>query len=307
MADEAVPGVTAADPREGGGARRRAAVDFLLGPADSIRLDAFRVAFASALLLYLAAWWQEPYEWLTREGFHVSAARSPLPTFPLLPAGAVPLFGVLMFAAVGAVIAGWRLPWSTVAALGFVIYVTFADSAAAFTMNKLFIAGLTILALGPTGSFLRVRAESPRATQSVWPIRVLQATLLVQYWAAGWCKVLHGTWLQDPLTLFSQAQGYYRTDLASWMLRNLPLDAWTAMQHSALAFELLAPLLFAVRRLRPLGYVWGGAFQIGTALMMKDLIYFSVQMMSFYLLFMDESNLHALRDRARRAVSRSKG
>jgi len=36
--------------------------------------------------------------------------------------------------------------------------------------------------------------------------------------------------------------------------------------------------------------------------MMKDLIYFSLQMMSFYLLFVDDAWLHALRLRARRAL-----
>jgi hypothetical protein len=291
-----------AGPRKNARSRTSTLVYSLLGRADPIRLDAFRVVFAGSLLLYLHAWWQEPYEWLTQVGFHISRASSPFATAPLLPVAALPLFGLLMFGAVGALLFGWRLPLSTLMVLAFVVYVTFADIAAAFTMNKIFIAGLAVLAVAPTGAYFRVGATQSAPGQSVWPIRILQATLLVQYATAGWCKVLHGTWLDDPLTLFSQAQGQYRTDLCSWMLRSLPLGAWTLMQHSALAFELLAPVLFAVRRLRPLAFAWGGTFQVGTALMMKDLIYFSLQMVSFYLLFVDDAWLHALRLRATRAL-----
>jgi hypothetical protein len=69
------------------------------------------------------------------------------------------------------------------------------------------------------------------------------------------------------------------------LLRHLPLWGWSVLQYLALAFELLAPLLFTVRRLRPVALVLGIGFHLVIALMMKDLIFFSLQMWTFYLLF----------------------
>ena len=282
--------------------RPRSLAGFLFGPSDPVRVDAFRAAFAASLLAYFAAWWSDPYEWLTEEGFHVSSAALGWPAAPLLPAAALPLFGIVLFGAIVAVVVGLGLPYATWAVLALVVYVTFADAGSAFTMNKLYIAGFAVLAVAGPGAYFRIRGRGPDPAPSAWPLRILQAVLLLHYGTAGLCKVLHGTWIADPLTLFSQAQGQYRTDACAWLLRNLPLDAWKLMQHSALAFELLAPVLFAVRRLRPLAFAWGAAFQLLVALTMKDLIYFSAQMMTFYVLFMDDATLHALRAWWRRRV-----
>ena len=57
------------------------------------------------------------------------------------------------------------------------------------------------------------------------------------------------------------------------------------MQHSALAFELLAPVLFCVPRLRWIGITYGIAFHFMIAALMSGLIYFSVQMWTFYALW----------------------
>jgi hypothetical protein len=129
----------------------------------------------------------------------------------------------------------------------------------------------------------------------VWPIRILQSTLLIQYFTAGWCKILLGPWLHDSHVLWSQAQGWYRTEAAGLAFQYLPPALWGAMQWSALCFELLAPVLFGFRRLRPVGFLMGGAFQILTAVMMHQLVYFSLQMLCFYLLFVDDAVLHRLR------------
>jgi hypothetical protein len=94
---------------------------------------------------------------------------------------------------------------------------------------------------------------------SVWPVRVLQATLLVMYFTAGTCKVLWGDWLRDSHVLYSQVQGPYRTEAAAWLLRHLPREAWNLMQSLSLSLELLAPVLFTVRRLRPMGFALGVA------------------------------------------------
>ena len=73
-----------------------------------------------------------------------------------------------------------------------------------------------------------------------------------------------------------------------------------AMQHSALAFESLAPLLLCVRRLRPVAYVWGIGFHLMIGLTMHMLILFSLQMICFYVLFVDARRLRRVEAGLRR-------
>ena len=271
-------------------------IKFWLGPADPIRLEAFRVVTGLCLLAYLLAWWQHADEWLTTRGFHISAAgyRS-IVVAPPLPPSALPWFGGLLFGGIAAFTLGWRTNLAAWVVLGGVTYVTVADVLAAYTINKLFIVSLAVLALVPLGSYWSLDQPPPPRARSVWPIRVLQATLLIQYFTAGWCKIAHGDWLQNPYVLWSQVQGIYRTDFAAWMLRVLPVGVWVWMQYAALTFELLSPFLFIVKRFRPIGFLWGGGFQLIIALTMHQLIYFSLQLVAFYVLFLDDSTLHALR------------
>ena len=120
--------------------------------------------------------------------------------------------------------------------------------------------------------------------QSVVLVRVLQCTLLLQYLAAGLAKA-DGDWLKYDDVLWGHVQGVYRTEIAAWALRTLPKWTWTVQQHIALGFELLAPLLLTIRRLRPLGFLFGIGMHFIITVMMKDLFYFSIQMWTFYALF----------------------
>lgn len=282
----------------------RAVLDFWLGPRDPIKLDTFRLAFGLSLALYMGAWWQHAEEWLTPQGFHVSAAAAGVyrPVAPLLTLAVLPLFGVLLFGALGAFVLGIRPALSTPLCLMLVAYVTFADPITAFTLNRLYIAGLAIMSVAGGGAYFRLRGPAPRPV-SVWPVRVLQATVIIQYFTAGWCKVVWGDWLESPYVLWSQSQGWYMTDLASWLLRHVPSGAFSWMQYSALSFELLAPILFVWRRLRPFGLAWGIVFQVGTALIAYQLAYFSLQMLSFYVLFLDDTTLHRVRLALRRPMA----
>ncbi len=274
---------------------------FWLGPQDPVRLDAFRVVFAATLLLYTLTWGQYGGEWLTSRGFHLSnhAAGAYWPVLPPLPPWALAPFLMAYLGAIVATLLGlWlRLSvWLTWLGVG---YVTFADPLSAFTMNRLFLVGFAVLALSDGGAWFRLgRPQTP--TASVWPIRVLQATLLLQYATAGWCKAAHGPWLQDHTVLFTQVWGYYRTAFASLLITTLPLWAWGLMQWSALIFEACAPILFGVRRLRPLAFVWGASFQVLVALTMDRLILFSLQLLCFYVLFAEDRFLHKLRAWLRR-------
>lgn len=270
------------------------ALRFWFGPVDPIRLDAFRVLIGLALLLYMAAWWRDAREWLTPIGFHLSAHVIPFaPVVPPLPPSLLLWFGVLFFGSLAAFILGWHATWATRIVLGCVTYVSLIDYLASYTINKLFIASFAVLAFVRLGVYWSLTPR-PAQPQSAWSLRVLQATLLIQYFTAGWCKVAHGDWLKNPYVLWSQIQGIYRTEFAAWLLHVLPAGVWAWLQYTALSFELLAPVLFLVKRLRPLGWLWGFGFSLMIALTMHQLGYFMLQMVSFYVLFMDDRTLHHL-------------
>ena len=271
-------------------------LDFWVGPCDPIRLDTFRVAMGFSLLLYMLACWQHAGEWLTAQGFHVSSAAAGAysPVAPLLPRLGLPLFGLVLFGSIVALIVGWRLRWSTWTVLGAVTYVTFADPIVAHALNRLFMVSFAVLAVVPQGGYWSLETRLPRP-QSVWPVRILQATIIVQYFTAGWCKAVHGDWLYNPYVLWTQAQGYYRTDFASWLLRVLPIGVWSWMQYGALSFELLSPVLFMSKRFRALGLLWGLTLHIMLALMMDRFAYFSLQMCCFYVVFLGGDTLHRFR------------
>jgi vitamin K-dependent gamma-carboxylase-like protein len=282
---------------------------FLVGPGDSIRLDSFRAAFGAVLVAFMAHWWlDDALEWLTVDGFHLSAAAAG-PSWlspPPLPVSALAPFGLVFFAVLVAFTLGYRLPWSAAAALLLTVYVSHVDPLASFTPNNLFIMGLALLTVAPAGAWWSVGGRTP-APVSVWPVRVLQATLLAMYFTSGACKVLWGDWLHDSHVLYSQVQGPYRTDAAAWLLRHLPIEAWNVMQSLSLSLELLAPVLFTVRRLRPVGFALGAAMHAGIALTMDEIGYLSLQMLCFYLLFVDERTLHRIRERVAAVGSRQIG
>jgi hypothetical protein len=278
---------------------------FWFTPGDTIRLDTFRVIMGLCLLIYILLRWSHAGEWLTQEGFHFSPEAafwySPI-TFPPLPIAALPWFGLVFFGSIIGMIFGWRLRWTTWITLICFLYVNYTDRISAFTINKLFIVSLTVLALAPmSGRGAPKRGQSLK--QPVWAIRVLQSVILIQYFTAGMCKFLNGDWSSNPYILWSQVQGIYCTDIASWMLYSLPKWTWAVQQYAAAAFEIGAPLLFGIRRLRPLAYIWGIGFHLIIALTMHDLIYFSLQLVCFYVLFMDDENLR----RVHRTLARTFG
>ena len=255
---------------------------------DPVRLDAFRVSLGLAMFFYffsISRGWSVAGEWLTNRGFHVSGTLLPsMPVASLLPVSWLPWFGALFFASLILWILGFHPRTLGCLVLGLVSYVSFADVLSNYSVNRLFMIGLAVLCCARRGS-----------SQTVWPIRILQMVLVLQYFMAGWAKVFYGDWLRDPLTLWSQLQVYYMNGFCAWVLPKVPLKAWSAMQYGTLLFELSAPFLFFIRKLRPVGLICGAVFHLIIALLMQDLIYFGLQMMSFYVLFVPEAALHKIR------------
>ena len=251
---------------------------FWYAPTPGAPLELFRVTLLATLAYYMAARFAYASEWLTTEGFHPSvlADRAHAPAVPLLSHGLLVPFAIVCFASIVFAAYGRLRRPATAVALACVIYVSLADPISAFTLNRLYVFALFLLLVAPAGRSI-----------PAWPIRVLQLTLLLHYAGSGVCKAVYGDWLKYQDVLWMQIQGLYMTDTAAWMVRNLPAWSFTAQQHAALGFELLAPLLLGVRRLRPLGFIIGIGMHLLVAVTMYQLIYFSLQMIVFYAVFLD--------------------
>lgn len=269
-----------------------------LGPHSAVQLESFRWTLTLALLVYTLAWTVEAREWLSAAGYHISPAASgglQLPV-PRLGPLSLPLFLLVYIGSMVAILLDLRPRACSYLVFAGLLYVTTADRLGSFSMNKLALVSWLVLLLAPWPA----RANGSESDQpdpqlrSAWPLRILQATLLLQYFGAGICK-LRGHWLDSSQVLWLQAQDIYMTALSAWMVRELPISAWAALQHSALAFELLAPILFCVRRLRPLTFAWGLLMHLGIALMMYRVGFFSLSVVAYYVLFVDERRLLALR------------
>lgn len=265
------------------------ATNFWFRPISANRMRLFERLFAITFIYYIAGWMTYSEEWLTTSGFHFSDAvmgiHFPDP-LPLLTPAQLPYFQVLIFAAPIMVVLGLFRRVALALCFGCAVYIQLADINAAFTLNKLYIVFFMLLLLQPRA----VEGADGKLYQSAWPTRIIQTTLLVQYSTAGICKAVHGDWMRIHDILYGHSVGIYRTELASWIARNAPHWTWIAQSKFALAFEVFAPLLFIKKfNIRVIGFVLGIGMHIVIAALMKDLIYFSLQMIAFYALFLPDS------------------
>ena len=248
----------------------------------------FECLFTLTFLNSLGRCFMEWREWLTVAGFHLQKVELQSmgypESWPLLVGWQAAVFAVMVMAGSVSLLLNWWRRAALILLFGCALYAQRVDYMAAFTLNKLYVGIYALLALGPG---MWRDQQTGRLMQCAAPMRVIQATLILQYFAAGLAKV-DGDWLKSGDLLWGHVQGVYRTEIAAWALRTLPRWAWTAQQHGSLAFELLAPLLFTVRRLRWVALSVGFGFHLIIALMMKDLIFFSLQMWTFYALFWPE-------------------
>lgn len=276
-------------PKEPDGGKEgtlRGWVSSLVDDIDALPLRVFEILFTATFLLrmgWLGLSWRE---WLTEEGFHLNAAElaavgCPEP-LPLLSApGAVLLAVVICLSAAGLVLNRARR-LALIGIFASALYTQGVDWMSASSISKLYVGVYGLLLLTP--GYVR-DATSGRLMISAVPVRLIQGTLILQYLAAGCAKAFKGDWLKYSDVLYTQVQGVFRTDFAAWCLRHLPKWSWTAMQWTTLLFELEAPVLFLVKKLRPIAFVVGIGLHLMIALMMKNLIFFSAQMWTFYALF----------------------
>ena len=276
---------------------------FWIAPMDALPLRVFEIAFTLAFFFRLGRNFMNWEEWLTAAGYHPTSEQYlamgyPQP-MPLLEPWMVPFFAMLLFGSGLAIILNKRRRLALWIILGCAFYAQAVDYFGSFAYNKIFIAVYALLATGP-GPY---RNEEGRLVVSAAMVRMIQATLVTLYFAAGIAKAFNGDWLKYNDVLWTHVQGFHRNELAALLLRHIPLWMWTVMQHSALAFELLAPVLFCVPRLRWIGIAYGIVFHLMIAALMSGLIYFSVQMWSFYAVWITASQWRLFWEALRRKIT----
>jgi Vitamin K-dependent gamma-carboxylase len=252
-------------------------------PVDALPMRIFERLFTLAFLAWTGRNFLHGREWLTAEGFHLTSdelLRMGYPeAMPLLTGRALPFAAAIVLAAAVAQICNYHRRLALAVLCTSAFYLQAADYLAAFTLNKLFVGIYGVLLLCP--GYETVKGKT---TISALTLRMVQATHLLQYLGAGLSK-MKGDWLQHGDVLYVLAQGHYRTDLCAWMLRHLPVWAWSAMQHTTLLFETGAPLWFCLPRCRPWAIFVGLSIHCMIAVLMHDLIYFSGQMWTFFALW----------------------
>lgn len=265
---------------------------------EAIQVRRFECCFTITFLMWVAVRFLNWRDWLTSEGFHLSSAELSSMGYPQpwQPLSAFQAWLFLAAVVIGATLLLWPISRKGYGAKTRVCHLRMVgmwtlalcallfqkvDFMAAFTLNKLYTGVFFLLAVAPNMQF---SCEKQSLTQPAIIVHTLRCTLVLQYFAAGLAK-MDGDWLLSRDVLWEHVQGVYRTDIAAWALRTMPRWSWTLQQHLSLSFEVLAPLLFFINVLRPIAIVVGVSFHLIIALMMKDLIYFSVQMLTFYILF----------------------
>jgi Vitamin K-dependent gamma-carboxylase len=166
-------------------------------------------------------------------------------------------------------------------------YVALADRLEAFTVSKIAPALVLALVYGPASARYsvdawRTRRRAPDAplptTDESGALRFFQVFLVVMYSGSGIAK-LRGDWL-DADVLWSHLHDDYQTAVAYLLLRALPAAAWRVLQWLTLAFEVGAPLWFALPWTRTPALVAGLGMHAMIGLMFGPVVWFALLMSS---------------------------
>jgi uncharacterized membrane protein YphA (DoxX/SURF4 family) len=262
----------------------------VLVPQPIARLVVVRIAASLAIVGFMSSRIVHADDWLSVAGFRlpeISDYRQPL-ALPGLPVWAAWSVGALLAVSGLATAAGAFTRWSSGVFAALLAYVALADRLEAFTVSKLAPMVAIVLCVTPSGARAsvdawRLRRRDPAA---VLPDQVsggcvlfFQVLLPVFYFSSGLCKASHD-WLSESHVLWTHLHDSYQTWI-SWQLANLlPPFAWTAIQAAVLAFEVGAPLWFALPWTRRYAMGFGVVMHLMIGLMFGPVIWFSLLMIA---------------------------
>ena len=270
-------------------------LDWWFKPQDVRVTRVFEIFVCVCMVYYFSGYLKTPEWWLTEKGFHVSAAATSshyLAPPPLLPAEWVMPAVYSFYTLSGIYLLGYGRRILNWVFFALCVYVQAMDQPSAFTINRMLIVYFFFLAVQPPEETI-----DGKRVVSGWLVRVIQLTLVFQYLGAGICKWYGGNWMDNVgggvidsmnYTIWSQAQGHYKNMISVWALHTWPRFVWGGFAWATLTVETFAPILFFIRYKNIRLWALFAAFMmhVGIAVLMKDLIYFSFQMICTYVYFL---------------------
>jgi hypothetical protein len=287
-------------------------------PVPVLRVEIVRIAAPLAILGFMSGRLAHADEWIGDAGFRVPDLggdwRQPL-YVPPLPSALAWAVAVAMIAAGLACAVGYKTRASALVFAATLVFVAVSDRLAAFTVSKLSPAVILGVAAGPAGTRLgldawlagRRGAPAPEALRPMGSVRFLQLLPVTIYSASGIAKA-RGDWLSTPLVLWSHLHDSYQTRLSFALASILPGWSWTLMQGLVLAFEVLAPLWFAMERTRTYAFVFGLGMHAMIGLCFGPVVWFALLMMTLLVgAWLPEPFFEPLERLAARLESKSPG
>ena len=268
----------------------RALSRWLDEPVPVLRVEIVRIAAPLAILGFMSGRLAHADEWIGDAGFRVPDLggdwRQPL-YVPPLPSALAWAVAAAMIAAGLACAVGYKTRASALVFAATLVFVAVSDRLAAFTVSKLSPAVILGVAAGPAGTRLgldawlaaRRGAPAPEPLRAMGSVRFLQLLPVTIYSASGIAKA-RGDWLSTPLVLWSHLHDSYQTRLSFALASILPGWSWTLMQGLVLAFEVLAPLCFAMERTRTYAFVFGLGMHAMIGLCFGPVVWFALLMMT---------------------------
>jgi hypothetical protein len=182
---------------------------------------------------------------------------------------------------------GWKTRTSALVFAATLTFVALADQLSAFTVTRIGPVLVLAIALGPAGSRISVDAWTKRrsggkrakAVRPLGGVSFVQLFLPVFYCASGVAKA-RGDWLSNPLVLWTHLHDSYQTAVTVVLGNVMPTWLLTVQQALVLAFEIGAPLWFALRRTRPFGLLFGLGMHVMIGLMFGPVVWFALLMMT---------------------------
>jgi hypothetical protein len=259
-----------------------------------VRLELVRIGAPLAILGFMSGRLAHADEWLGDEAFRTPDVHGgdwlcPL-YLPALPAGGVWAVAATMVVSGLLTALGFRTRWSAAVFTGTLVWVALSDHLTAYTVTKIAPVIMLVVAASPAGSRLGIDAWQkrrrgggrPKKTRAFESLRFLQLFLPVMYCASGIAKAA-GDWLKVPLVLWTQLHDTYQTAVTFALASVMPAWFWTLCQGMVLAFEVFAPVWFAVPRTRPFALIFAVAMHVMIGLMFGPVVWFALLMITLNL------------------------
>lgn len=262
---------------------------WLYEPQPIERLALLRIAAPLAVLGFMSTRVIHADYWIGQSGFSVPDLggdwRQPLYLPPLADPAAWAVAAVMVASGLTTSLGLWtRASAATFTAT--LVYVALADRLAAFTVSKASpIIGL-VLCFSAAGARYGIDAwrrqrRQPDASLPTHapggPVRFIQILMPTFYAASGLCKARRD-WLERSDVLWTHLHDSYQTVVSHWLANHLPAWSWGLGQWTTLAFEVGAPLWFAVRWTRGPALIYGIAMHTFIGLMFGPVKWFSLLM-----------------------------